>query len=89
LVSVGIAFATYRLAALIGQVRWGVRAGFLALIGGLLAYTYLALKMPGSEGLLDGSVSRGVFLFTMVGSAVGLVTAWSWRALGMNSNDKT
>jgi hypothetical protein len=85
LVASAIAWSTYRLAALIGQVRWGVRSGFLALIGGLLAYTYLALHMPGSEEFLRGSVARGVFLITLTGTGFGLLLAWIWRNVSTNS----
>ncbi|MGW8250697.1 MAG: glycoside hydrolase family 3 N-terminal domain-containing protein, partial [Anaerolineales bacterium] len=44
ILSSAISFVFYRLAALAGQVRWGVRGGFFALIGGLVAYCYLALS---------------------------------------------
>jgi len=81
LVAGGIAWSFYRLAALVGQVRWGVRGGFLAFIGGLATYSYLAMKMPGSEILLIGSISRGVFFSTLIGAAIGLLLAWGWRQL--------
>jgi beta-N-acetylhexosaminidase len=81
LISGGLAWAVYRLASLIGQIRWGVRAGFLTLIGGLLAYSYLALQLPGSEGMLSESVSRSVFLITLVGTALGFLAAFFWQKL--------
>ena len=81
LISGGLAWAVYRLASLIGQIRWGVRAGFLTLIGGLLAYSYLALQLPGSEGMLSESVSRSVFLSTLVGTILGLLVAFFWQRL--------
>jgi beta-N-acetylhexosaminidase len=79
----GIAWSAYSLIALVGQMRWGVRAGLLAAIGGLLAYIYLALQLPGSERLLASSVSRSVFLSTLSGAAVGLFAAWMWRQLDL------
>lgn len=81
LISGGIAWASYRLAALVGQVRWGVRAGFLALISGLLAYSYLALQLPGSKDLLNTSVSRSVFLGTLAGTILGLLITFTWRKI--------
>ena len=87
-VSAVVAWSAYRLAAMGGQVLWGVRSGFLALIGGLLAYLYLALKLPGSEDLLSRSVSRGVILVTLAGAIIGLVATWSWRTVG-GMNGKT
>jgi hypothetical protein len=90
LVTCVIAWSSYRMAAMAGQVRWGVRGGFLALIGGLAAYSYLALQMPGTEGLLNNSVSRGVFISTLLGSVIGLLAAWFWRAAaGANGKDRT
>jgi beta-N-acetylhexosaminidase len=76
-----VAWSSYRLAAQVGQVRWGVRAGFLALIFGLLSYSYLVLGMPGSQELLGGSVARAVFVFTLGGSLLGLILALIWRAI--------
>jgi beta-N-acetylhexosaminidase len=81
LISGAVAWGSYRLAALAGQVRWGVRAGFLALIGGLLAYSYLALQMPGTAASLENSIARSVFLFTLGGTMVGLLAVLSWRAV--------
>jgi len=73
--------SSYRLAAFIGQVRWGVRSGFLSLIGGLLAYTYLALGWPGSQNLIEVAGSWGIVLVTLIGCAAGILAAWSWRAI--------
>ena len=88
IVATTIAWSTYRLAALIGQVRWGVRAGFLALIGGLSFYSYLALQLPGSDKVLHGSIARGVFLATILGTGIGLLLALLWRSLGSRKPEK-
>jgi beta-N-acetylhexosaminidase len=80
-----VGFVSYRLAAYIGQVRWGVRSGFLALIGGLTAYCYLALGLPGSQSLLESVGAWGIVLITLLGSAAGILAAWSWRALRLGS----
>jgi beta-N-acetylhexosaminidase len=74
-----VALSAYRLAALLGQIRWGVRIGFLALIGGLVAYSYLALGLPGSQPFLENSLSWSVFIFTLTGAALGIIAALSWR----------
>lgn len=81
LLSAVLAFATYRFAALIGQVRWGIRAAFLALIGGLAAYSYLALKLPGSQLFLDWSIALSAILYAFVGSVAGIFAAYGWRML--------
>ncbi len=80
----GIAFALYRLAALLGFIRWGVRVSFFALIGGLLAYIYLAIRLPGSETLLNFSVSGSVIIVSLIGSTIGLGIALVWRYIVEN-----
>ncbi len=79
LVALGIAWSVYRITALIGQVHWGMRAGFLSFCGGLLAYSYLALGMPGSEAWLSGSISRAVLISTILGSFLGILIGFLWK----------
>jgi beta-N-acetylhexosaminidase len=74
----------YWLTASFGVVRWGVRAGFLALIGSLLAYTYLALGLPGSAQILQVAGTWGLLLITVLGSSLGWSAAWSWKQLETN-----
>lgn len=81
-----LAFSIFRLSVRVGQVRWGVRAGFLSLIGGLLAYSYLALKLPGSQALLTEGVSLNIFLFSLLGGILGLGGALGWRGITERSH---
>lgn len=85
LISIAIAWSSYRLAALIDQVKWGIRVGLLVLICGLLAYSYLAYQLPTSQSLLGGSISMSVFLITLFGTLVGVLVTLSWRALAGRS----
>ncbi len=71
----------YRLSALFGYIRLGVRGGFLALIGGLIAYSYLALSLPGSMSLLKATGGWGILLTTLLGSTIGISAAWAWRMI--------
>ncbi|MBN1148077.1 MAG: hypothetical protein JXA78_12535 [Anaerolineales bacterium] len=80
LISGGIAWSAYRLAALVGQARWGLRAGFLGLIGGHLAYSFLALRLQDAQEALNTSATRSVILTTLAGTILGLVVVLSWRA---------
>ncbi len=77
----GLSIASYKLSAYLAQVRWGVRSGFLVLIGGLLAYSYLALGLPGARHLMDTSGAWGIVLVTLLGCGLGILIAWGWRAL--------
>ena len=80
LVSGLMGWACYQLAVFAGQVRWGVRIGFLVASGGLLAYCYLVAGLPGSQALLQDSISKAVLISTALGSLLGLAAALVWRA---------
>jgi drug/metabolite transporter (DMT)-like permease len=69
----------YLLGMRTGQVRWAVRGGFLALIGGLVAYSYLAVGLPGSSTLMQKTDGWGVLLITLLGALIGAASAWVWN----------
>jgi beta-N-acetylhexosaminidase len=73
--------STYWVSSLSGHIRWGIRSAFLILIGGLAAYSYIALKMPGSKTLINDFGTTGVLLMTLAGAVTGAIAAWSWRGL--------
>lgn len=73
-----LGLAVYRLAALIGQIGWGVRAGFLALIGALSAYSILAWTVSTGDAKSD-SLVWSVFFSTIGGGLIGLAAALVWR----------
>jgi hypothetical protein len=81
MVTAGVGFAFYNLASFAGHTRWGVRGGFLAFIGGLSAYSYVALQLPGSEAMLERSAARGIILTTLLGATAGLILTWLWRTI--------
>lgn len=81
IISVTLAWGTYRLAILNGETRWGVRVGFLVLIGGVLAYIYLALQLPGSGELTSRFAYLGVVLVTILGAVIGFIFTLTWRFL--------
>lgn len=76
-----IGVSTYWVSSLSGQVRWGMRTAFLILIGGLAAYSYIAMSMPGSKALVQDLGTSGVLLATLLGAAAGALSAWSWRTV--------
>lgn len=88
LIAAGIGVAHYTLARALGQMRWGVRGAFLAWIGGLLAYFYLALNLPGSEALLRRTGLWGVILLALLGAGLGAGITWLWRSLATWQNTR-
>lgn len=81
LISVSIAWSTYQLSAFIGHVRWGARGAFSSFCGGLIAYSYLAFELPGSEVLLNRSIASAVFISTLSGALAGLLFVLIWKGL--------
>jgi beta-N-acetylhexosaminidase len=82
--SITFAVVIYWFTTLFGIIRWGLRAGLLALIGGLIAYTYLSIDLPGSSQLLDNLNSWGILLVTLIGSGIGWGAALGWKRLAEN-----
>lgn len=74
-----VAFLAYWLAMLLGQMRWGIRSAFLAITGGLLAYLYLALELPGGLAWINDYGFWGIISITFIGALLGVGSAWLWR----------
>ena len=85
LLTVGISWLAFKYMSNTSGSRWGVRTGLLVLVGGLAAYSYLALQLPGSQVMLKQSVPQGVLLVTIGGAITGLVIAWFWRIFGLQT----
>ncbi len=85
MMALGISFITgwaaLRTGAMMGQVRWGVRCGLATVIGGLLAYTYTMLQLPGSDWAFEPPYRLGLLLVTFLGSLMGWGIGLVIRAL--------
>jgi len=79
LVAAGIGIAVYWMDASSGMLRWGIRSSLLAWMGGLAAYIYLALDLPGTAPLIQASGSWGVLLATLIGCGLGWGIARAWQ----------
>jgi beta-N-acetylhexosaminidase len=62
-----------RFGGLAGQVRRGIRLGLVSVITGLLAYTYAAYSLPGSEWAIETNMHWGLLAYTLGGSLVGWI----------------
>lgn len=59
--------------------RWGLRWALCVLLGGLLAYNYLALGLPrAAEWIASGAGAYGVLFLTFIGETIGALAAWVW-----------
>jgi beta-N-acetylhexosaminidase len=81
IVTGGLSGGNYWLASRKVGLRWGVRCGFFALIGGLLVYSYLAVGLPGSQELIQSTGLGGITLATLIGAVFGAAVAWVWCVL--------
>lgn len=68
-------------------LRDGIRWGLCTVLGGLLAYNYLALGLPGSQAWTTHNGVWGVLTLTILGEALGWGAGWlwSWRINGSTS----
>ncbi|MCJ7696593.1 MAG: hypothetical protein MUO40_14375, partial [Anaerolineaceae bacterium] len=61
-----------------GSIRWGIRSGLCAAIGGLLSYIYLNLGVGGMAYWMEKSGSWFVIEMAMVGLILGWIIALIW-----------
>ncbi|GAB4527678.1 MAG: hypothetical protein Fur0018_13400 [Anaerolineales bacterium] len=79
LVGGGISWMAYRITLSDGHVRWSMRVGLSAFLGGLCFYLYSLSPLPGAPwldehaGILAGSIA------TLLGNGTGVWSAWWWR----------
>lgn len=60
-------------------VRWGLRWALCGVIGGTIAYNYLALELPGSAAFYRAWGTWGVLLAALVGVLLGWGVGFLWR----------
>jgi len=78
----GGAVLTYWAVSSLVATRWGLRFALCVLVGGLLAYNYLALGFPGAaEWIASDGGAFGILLLTFGGEALGILAAWVWMRL--------
>ncbi|MCS6907781.1 MAG: glycoside hydrolase family 3 N-terminal domain-containing protein, partial [Anaerolineales bacterium] len=80
-----VGYGSLRLSLALGQTRTGVQSGLAAIIGGLSAYSYLALDLPGSHQILAKAGAVGIILMTILGASIGLALTWLPRVIGRHS----
>jgi beta-N-acetylhexosaminidase len=82
LVIIFISLFAYQVGAMAGHVRWGIRWGMAALIGGLLVNTYLSFDLPGATDLISNFQIWGIVISTAIGTLFGWLVGFLWRYIG-------
>ncbi|MGB8215381.1 MAG: glycoside hydrolase family 3 N-terminal domain-containing protein [Anaerolineales bacterium] len=59
-------------------LRWGVRWATCVFLGGILAYTYLAVRLPGAAEYLQKGRWSGMLGVVLFGAAIGWGGAYAW-----------
>ena len=78
LMLVGVAWLAYGVASRLRGGREGVRWSLCVLVGGLLAYNYIALGLPGVQGWTAERGMAGILAFTLGGQLLGVIAATIW-----------
>lgn len=80
LMAAGVALA-YWFGMQFAHTRWAVRWALLVLLGGLVAYNYLVLEMPGSLFWLDDRGLPAFLQAILFGQSIGFLGGWIWRLM--------
>ncbi len=72
---VGVYFAGIRW----GTIRWALRWGLCAVLGGIAAFTYIAIGLPGGRGWAQNSKESGILGLTVLGVVIGWACGIAWR----------
>ncbi len=59
------------------STRWGLRWALSTLLGGMLAYNYLTLGLPGTEVIIENDII-GIVVFILFAELLGWLVGWTW-----------
>lgn len=74
----GLVWLAYVAGARLDSARWGLRLGLCTATGGLLGYTYLAVRLPGAADLLRQAAYFGIGGVVLLGALAGLLGGYFW-----------
>lgn len=76
-----LGFSAYRVGGRFGSIQWGLRWALCTALGGLAAYSYLALGLPGGTAWLMNYGFWGILVAVLAGTVAGIGAGWLWRRL--------
>jgi beta-N-acetylhexosaminidase len=81
----GLAWLFYFLGKRLFTVRWGLRWGLCAIAGGLLAFTYIAMRLPGATAFVQKYQYTGIGSIAFVGALIGLIAGFVWMKINAHN----
>ena len=81
-------FLAYWLGNSLSSTQWGVRWAICVVLGGLLAYTYLALRLPGAAAFLHKRGWSGMVGVVLLGVAAGIGSSFAWFRMAKESRKR-
>jgi beta-N-acetylhexosaminidase len=85
--SLGVMLAYWLGGEFVSQ-RWGLRWALCVLLGGLLAYNYLALGFSGAVDLVQARGINAILQLTILGEVIGFFCGWVWSRLASKRNEQ-
>jgi beta-N-acetylhexosaminidase len=61
------------------STQWALRWTVSAVLGGLAAYNYAALGLPGSKSLIEVNGFAAILIMMLIGMGLGLLGVWLWE----------
>jgi beta-N-acetylhexosaminidase len=77
----GLGWLAYYTGLRLVSSKWGLRWGLCALLGGLVGYTCLAMRLPGAGEFLQRAQYAGIAGVTIAGALLGAAAGYLWRML--------
>jgi beta-N-acetylhexosaminidase len=68
--------------------RWGVRWAICVVLGGLAAYTYFAIRLPGTDAYIHQNGWLGILGAVLLGAAAGFGSSYVWYRLAKESTKR-
>ncbi len=85
----GLGYLAYWLGERFITRRWGVRCSMCVMLGGLITYTYLAMRLPGATTYLQGNGWLGIMGVVLTGALIGGGSAYTWYRLVRESKKQS
>jgi beta-N-acetylhexosaminidase len=85
----GLGSITFWLGKRFITLQWAVRWALCIVLGGLFAYTYLAVRLPGAEEFIQNNGWWGIMVVVILGAGIGFGLGYLWQQLSKGSKKPT